>query len=156
MLKLLSIICVFTLSTTTVYAEAADGIIGIWVSENGDAKIKILKSGESYEGSIIWLKEPNYTVDAPGEKAGTPKHDNNNPDESLRDRPIIGLKILWDIKYEGENEWGDGEIYDPENGSTYSCMMSLESITTLNIRGYVGFSLFGRTTQWTRDIASKQ
>jgi uncharacterized protein (DUF2147 family) len=63
----------------------------------------------------------------------------------------MGLDILSGFKYGGGNIWQDGKIYDPKNGKTYSCKMTLEG-NELKVRGYVGFSLLGRTTVWTRKI----
>jgi uncharacterized protein (DUF2147 family) len=54
------------------------------------------------------------------------------------------------FKFAGDNLWEDGTIYDPENGKTYRCKITLESPNRLNVRGFVGISLFGRTTVWTR------
>jgi uncharacterized protein (DUF2147 family) len=63
----------------------------------------------------------------------------------------MGLDILSGFKFSGGNIWEDGKIYDPKNGKTYSCKMTLEG-NELKVRGYVGFSLLGRTTVWTRKI----
>ena len=81
-----------------------------------------------------------------------PKTDIENPDEGLRDRAILGLEILSGMKYEGNGTWGGGTIYDPVNGKTYSASMSLDGPDdeTLDLRGYIGISLFGRTTGWRR------
>jgi len=67
----------------------------------------------------------------------------------LRNRPIIGLKILSGFEKEGDNKYVDGTIYDPKNGKTYSCKMTYKG-KTLDIRGYIGISLLGRTTVWER------
>jgi len=63
----------------------------------------------------------------------------------------LGLEILKNFKYKGTNEWTGGRIYDPKNGKTYSCNMRLEG-DTLKVRGYIGISVLGRTTVWTRKI----
>ena len=52
--------------------------------------------------------------------------------------------------YAGDFTWEDGWIYDPNNGNTYSCEMTLIDHKTLKIRGYIGITLFGRTEIWTR------
>jgi uncharacterized protein (DUF2147 family) len=52
--------------------------------------------------------------------------------------------------YSGNKEWSEGTIYDPENGSTYSCVIKLKDDNTLDIRGYVGIKTFGRTDVWKR------
>jgi uncharacterized protein (DUF2147 family) len=78
-----------------------------------------------------------------------PKHDVNNPDTSLRNRPICGLTIGTGFKPEGEGKAADGKIYDPETGKTYSAKMKAEG-DALKVRGFIGFSMLGRTETWHR------
>ena len=80
---------------------------------------------------------------------GKQKVDRENPDPSLRARPIQNLVILWGFKYSGDNVWEDGRIYDPKEGKTYKCKMTLDG-DRLKIRGFIGVSLIGRTNVWTR------
>ena len=125
----------------------ASDIEGIWLNEDTDAHVEIYKNDGKYFGKIIWLRD---LID---EETGKPKKDKNNPDESLQDQLTLGLKILKDFVFDGDNEWEDGTIYDPKNGKTYSCYMKFEDEDDLNklkIRGYIGISWFGRTTYWTR------
>ncbi len=122
---------------------AADDVLGIWLNEDKDAHVEIYKEGDRYFGKIIWLKEPNE------EDTGLPKLDDENADEALQSRPVMGLLLLEDFVFD-EDEWDDGTIYDPKNGKTYSCYMRMNSIDELKIRGYIGISLLGRTTYWTR------
>ena len=74
-----------------------------------------------------------------------------NADESLRDRPVMGLILLKDFEYE-DGTWEGGTIYDPKNGKTYKCRMRMETSELLYIRGYIGKAWMGlgRTTEWTR------
>lgn len=125
-----------------LFAQKADDVVGQWYSENNESLIEIYKSGNKFYGKIIWLKEPL--------RDGKPKVDDKNPDEKLRSRPLIGLVILKDFVFNGKDEWSDGQIYDPKSGKTYSCYMELENKDKLKIRGYIGISLIGRTTYWTR------
>ena len=81
---------------------------------------------------------------------GKPKVDNNNPDKNKQNLPIIGLIILEDFSFDGDDEWKYGTIYDPESGKTYDCNLTLKSKNILHVRGYIGISLFGRTETWTR------
>lgn len=69
----------------------------------------------------------------------------------LKNKPIKGMMILWGLMPDGENEWGGGEILDPQNGKTYSLKITLSADgQTLKLRGYLGFSLLGRTQTWKR------
>ncbi len=75
--------------------------------------------------------------------------DMNNPDQALQTRPELGLELLKDFTFDGDDVYEDGTIYDPKSGKTYSCKMTING-NSLKIRGYVGISLFGRTEVWTR------
>jgi len=124
----------------------ADDILGVWMNEDKDAQVEIYKDNGKYFGKIVWLLNP---ID---EETNKPKLDDKNEDISLRDRPVMGLLLLKDFVFDGDDEWEDGTIYDPKNGKTYSCYMEFEDkddMSTLKIRGYIGISLLGRTTYWT-------
>jgi len=139
------------LTMPAVWAEK-DGIKGTWLTDEGKARVKVEEQGGKYTGKIIWLKEPNYPDGT--DEAGQAKHDRFNPEKSKRDRPIVGLRILDGFRYKGDNEWADGTIYDPENGKTYSCKIKRKG-DKLEVRGFIGFSLLGRTTVWTRYVADE-
>jgi len=76
--------------------------------------------------------------------------DDQNPDPALRTRSRVGLVILNDAVFDGIDTWEDGTIYDPANGKTYSAKMTMEDKNTLFLRGFVVFSLLGRTSTWYR------
>lgn len=72
--------------------------------------------------------------------------------DARKDQPIIGMTILTGLRKTGDNEWSGGEILDPENGKVYKSKMSLaEDGSKLNVRGFIGISLIGRTQTWERD-----
>ena len=139
----LALSLIFIFSTLAVSAAEGDHLLGLWFNQEKDAKIEIYKCGDKFCGKIVWLEEPN-------EEDGTPKIDDENPDEDLQSRPIMGLNILADFVYVENDTWEDGEIYDPKSGKTYSCYMKLETEKKLKVRGYIGFSLIGKTNYWTR------
>jgi len=121
-----------------------DTIIGKWYTEGGKSKVDVYKKNGKFYGKIIWLKIPN-------DENGNIKKDKNNPDENKRDRKLVGLLILKNFEYDGDREWDDGEIYNPEDGETYSCVINMsDDGNTLDVRGYIGISLFGKTTVWKR------
>jgi uncharacterized protein (DUF2147 family) len=134
---------ILILFTFSVFAQNQDAVLGKWESEHGGGQIQIYKTGNKYFGKIIWIREPN-------DNNGKPKRDINNPSEKLRSQPIIGLDVLKNFTYEGNNVWNNGTVYDPKSGKTYSCKMTLISNNKLNIRGYVGFSFIGKSETWTR------
>jgi uncharacterized protein (DUF2147 family) len=92
----------------------------------------------------------NYPADDKKGMGGKPRIDRENPDPKLRDRPVAGLEIMHGLKPAGPGKWDGGKIYDPETGNTYSCKMTLVSSNELHLRGFLGISLIGRTTTWTR------
>ncbi|MEM9025185.1 MAG: DUF2147 domain-containing protein [Bacteroidota bacterium] len=135
-------IAIFILSLAMpARAQQADDILGFWNTGENKGRVEIFKRSGKYYGKLVWLKDPLN-------EAGKPKVDKNNPEESLRQQPIVGLEILKGFEFD-DDEWEDGTIYDPENGKTYSCVMTLKG-DQLNVRGYVGISWIGRTTVWTR------
>lgn len=127
---------------TSELAES-DKIIGVWEVGSGKARVKVTKYGDKYGGKIVWLKEPTYPD-------GTKKVDKNNPDETKRTTPLLGYNNLLGFSYKGKSEYDGGTIYDPENGSVYNCNISLKDDNTMEVRGYIGVSLFGRTDTWKR------
>jgi uncharacterized protein (DUF2147 family) len=140
--KSVALICCLAAFSISVYAQKADAILGSWANENGQDHILIYKRGDKFFGKLDWIKVPN-------DEQGKPKTDKNNPDPALRARPVFGLELLKDFTFDGDNGYSGGTVYDPKNGKTYSCKMTLEG-NTLKIRGYIGISLFGRSVTWTR------
>lgn len=134
----------------SAYAANPEDILGIWNTEDNKAKVEIFKCGDTYCGKINWLKDPNYPAGSKEGTPGTPKIDHNNPDPALRSRPVLGLPFMTDFAYVGGNSWTGGRLYDPEKGKTYSGKITLISPHELDLRGYIGISLIGRTSKWTR------
>ncbi|MCU0554774.1 MAG: DUF2147 domain-containing protein [Syntrophales bacterium] len=144
----LIVACLFVFSVA--YAASPDVIVGKWLNGKQTAHVETYKSGGKYHGKIVWLKEPVYPADDKKGMAGKQKVDRENPDASKRSQPILGLGILRDFTFVKDGLWENGMIYDPENGKDYKCKMTLESPDILNVRGYIGISLIGRTDTWTR------
>ncbi|WP_342645675.1 DUF2147 domain-containing protein [Mucilaginibacter sp. CSA2-8R] len=124
-------------------AQTADAIVGKWINPSGEGQIQIYKKGNLYFGKLAWIKEPDDKA------TGKPKTDVNNPDKSLQSRPILGLELLKNFKFDGDDVYEGGTIYDPKSGKTYSCKMTLND-NKLKIRGFIGISLLGRSEVWTR------
>lgn len=140
-------ICIL-LSFSVSAQQQADDIVGVWKNGEGTAMIKIAKvTGDKYQGKIVWLKEPNDP------ETGKPKLDKNHPEEAKRSRPVLGLTNVWNFTYANE-EWANGFIYDPKNGKTYDCVITLKDKNSMNVRGFImGMTMFGRTDTWTRQVA---
>jgi uncharacterized protein (DUF2147 family) len=128
----------------SLYAQVSIDIIGYWLNEKEDAKIEIYQKENIFEGKIVWMAEPK-------DENGNWKLDSKNPNESMRNRKKMGLKILSDLKWnEDQKEWDNGKIYNSREGDTYSLFAKIEEKNTLNLRGFIGFSIFGKTTVWKR------
>lgn len=124
-------------------AAFAQEVIGKWKLEDGSAIVEVYKSGNDFNGKIVWLQNPT-------EADGTPAKDENNPDKALRNRQLIGLNMLSGLKETGKNEYSGGKIYDPGNGKTYNCSMTVQG-DVLKVRGSLDKKgLLGRTMDWFR------
>jgi uncharacterized protein (DUF2147 family) len=119
-----------------------DRILGLWLTSEGKAHIEVYKCDERYCGKIVWLKEPDEN--------GKPKVDTENPVDSLRGQPILGMRMMYGFTYDEDNEWTGGRAYDPRSGSTYHAKLRLQDNDTMELRGYILVPLFGRTETWTR------
>lgn len=130
-------------------AQECDEIVGLWTVRDGEARIEIrLGENGAFEGYIAWQRQPNYPDGDP--EAGTPRHDRENPDPALRNRPLAGLKILEGFVYKGDHVWKNGTVYSPENGRTYKCKLTIKDADHLDLRGFIGISVLGKTEHWTR------
>jgi uncharacterized protein (DUF2147 family) len=125
-------------------SHKTDDILGTWLNQEATGKVTIYKEHGKYFGKIVWLREPN------DKDSGKPRTDKENPDPKLKNTPLVGLVNLKDFNFNGKDEWSGGTIYDPKNGKTYKCYIEFESANKLKIRGYVGVSLLGRNTYWTK------
>jgi len=136
---------IFFLLIAIFCQSQSDDILGIWLEEEKQSKIEIYKKNNRFYGKIVWLKEPL-------DEYGNIKLDKKNPNTSLRKNPINGLVIMKDLKYIKKGEWSNGEIYDARSGKTYSLEVYMKKTNKLDLRGYLGFTLFGKTTSWDRVI----
>jgi uncharacterized protein (DUF2147 family) len=66
-----------------------------------------------------------------------------------KNKPILGMTVLYNLKKSGK-EWTGGKIFDPNSGKEYKATVKLDGNDKLDVRGYVGISLVGRTQTWTR------
>jgi uncharacterized protein (DUF2147 family) len=151
LLGLLAFVSCSLLTLANAHAQntGGDAVLGVWKNGEGTGLIQITKRGDKYYGKIVWLKIPN-------DPNGKPRVDEKNPDETLRSRPLKGMENMRDFIYNGKDKWEDGRIYDPKNGHDYACTMTLTNPNTLEVRGYVGISVFGRTDTWTRQVSKKK
>lgn len=122
---------------------------GVWCVEGGASRVEISLCGNALCGRIVWLQSAF-------DRHSREVRDTHNPDAALRHRKVLGLTILRGLKKPSGRDrvWQDGTIYDPNNGKTYTCRLTLGGENRLRLRGFVGIPLFGRTTVWTRASAA--
>ncbi|MCE7039348.1 DUF2147 domain-containing protein [Dyadobacter sp. CY312] len=143
MQKLVLSIIIFLLPLL-IFAQnnEADQILGEWLNEEKDEKIEIYKTGNSYFGKVTWAAN---LLEADGQ---TSKKDGKNPDEKHKGRNLIDATILNNFAFTN-GLWDRGTLYDSKSGKTYSCIIKMKN-KKLEIRSYVGVSLFGKSTYWER------
>ncbi len=135
---------IFILFSNIVFSQnESEDICGIWLTPENRSAIHIFKSGKYYFGKITWEKNPF-------DKNGNQNKDIHNPDPKLRNRLLKGLIIMKNISYDKRTKKGKGKIYNPENGKTYKINIELTDVNTLEVRGYIGISLIGKTSVWKR------
>jgi len=138
---------VVTIATTLLGASLAStfaaDVTGTWLTEEGKATVRVADCAGALCGTIVALKEPNDP------QTGKPKVDKNNVEAGKRGRLIIGLQILLGLKPDGANKWS-GEIYNPEDGKTYTASVTLPAANTLKVQGCILGGVICKTNTWTR------
>ncbi len=115
---------------------------GIWLTQAGDAKVRVSKCGAGICGVVVWLREP---IDP---QTGKPQVDDKNPNPALAKRPIIGLSLFSGMRPAGPSQWS-GQIYNADDGKTYASKISVTGPATLKVEGCVGAGLCGGE-DWSR------
>ena len=134
LLKKISLFIFVALISNNAFAQ--NDFIGRWLSPSKKGIVETYLQNNKLYGKLVWVK--------------TERKDIYNADKTLRNREVKGLIMLNDFIWKAP-QWIEGKIYDAEGGSTYSSKMLLsEDKQTLNVRGYVGFSMLGRTEKFTR------
>lgn len=110
-------------------AQAGEGPAGVWRMTSGKVTVRISDCGGDLCGTIVGLKKPL-------DKHGQPKRDKDNPNKALRNRPVIGLTILSNMRPSDDNSW-EGTIYNPDDGNTYKSRMALKGSDTMKVDGCV-------------------
>ena len=136
---------VIVVSSILAFAQTNADIVGEWYNAEKDAVITLFEEGKTVSGKITWMKFPN-------DEDGNPRTDPLNPDESLRSRARMGMVMMHSFVHIEGKVWDNGKLYDPKKGKTYTGMMTLKDVNTLDLRGYIGFSFIGRSSTWTRKL----
>lgn len=136
-----------------VTSAQAQSVMGTWLTASGVAQVKIEPCANPASGALCGFivglinpKGPDGVVVAPDVAT-----DYRNENPALRSRKVLGMPLIWGFKKTSDpNAFESGQIYNGENGKTYSANISLQPDGTLRLRGYVGSPMFGETQIWTR------
>ena len=99
-------------------AQSAGDPSGIWLTQAGDARVRVSKCGGGICGVVVWLREPTDPA------TGKPPVDDKNPNPALKRRPMIGLPLFSGMQATGPGKWS-GQIYNADDGSTYASNVSV-------------------------------
>ncbi len=124
------------------------------IAQSPIGKWKTIDDVENREKSIVEIHEKNGKLH--GKVVKLFRLPDEDPDPicdkcsgDKKDQKVLGMEILWGLKKDG-NEWNNGKVLDPQNGRVYDCYIEMESEDKLKLRGFMGFSLLGRTQYWYR------
>jgi uncharacterized protein (DUF2147 family) len=133
---------VWMLIAALALATDSDDVVGVWLNQKEDGLIRIERVGAHYRGTIVGAPE--------GTRKDPNVRDVMNQDPELRDRKLVGLVMMGGYTFDAKASWLGGWIYDPDVGKQYKAKMTLTGPDTLEIRGYIGVPILGRTEVWTR------
>jgi uncharacterized protein (DUF2147 family) len=122
-------------------AQSGGDVNGIWLTQAGDAKVRVSRCGGGICGVIVWLKDPINPA------TGKAQVDDRNHNPSLARRPMIGLPLFSGMQPAGPNKWS-GQIYNADDGNSYASNISLAGPDTLKVEGCVGGLCGGEN--WSR------
>ena len=129
------------LGASPASAQAGGQVTGVWLTQAGDARVRVSKCGGGICGVIVWLRVP---IDP---ATGKPQIDDKNPNPALARRPMIGLPLFTGMRPVGPNKWS-GQIYNADDGKTYASHISVAGPATLRVEGCVGGLCGGE--DWSR------
>jgi uncharacterized protein (DUF2147 family) len=129
------------LAAPSALAQGAGDPSGIWLTQAGDARVKVSKCGGGICGVVVGLKQP---IDP---ATGKPQVDDKNPNPALAKRPMIGLPLFSGMHAAGPGKWS-GHIYNADDGGTYESHVSVTGADALRVEGCMGAFCGGET--WTR------
>ena len=129
------------LAATPAKAQAESEVSGIWLTQAGDAKVRVSRCSGGICGVVVWLRDPINP------STGKPQVYDKNPNPALAKRPMIGLPLFMGMRPAGPNKWS-GQIYNADDGSSYASNVSVAGPDSLRVEGCVGALCGGET--WTR------
>ena len=137
----------FVLATASILAMAQTTPAGLWKTIDDDGKtekslVRITNTGGVYSGKVEKINDPAKAAEVC-----------SKCDDERKDKPIVGMTIIWEIRQDAEEPtlYTGGQILDPAKGSSYKLRLKpIEGGKKLEVRGYIGSPMFGRTQTWIR------
>lgn len=136
-------LCLFFLITGFNAKIPANQVVGIWESEEKNLQIEMFEDNGHFAGRMIYFKCSSDSVMRSLE-------DSENPDKRHVGRKLLGLKLVEELSYQGDNVWGNGKIYDTNSGYTWDARIQLTGPNTAIVRGYWKFRWIGRSMVFNR------
>jgi uncharacterized protein (DUF2147 family) len=118
-------------------------LVGVWESEEKNLQIEMFEDRGEFAGRMIYFKCSSDDI----MRNCT---DTENPDKRLKDRKLLGMKLVTQLSYQGKNVWDDGKIYDPNSGNTFEARIQLMGPDKAIVRGYWKFRWIGRSMVFYR------
>lgn len=122
---------------------AANRLIGVWEYEEKNLRIEMFEDNGRFSGRMIWFLCSTDSI-------MHSSRDTENPDPQLTNRPLMGLKLVEKLTYQGDNLWDKGKIYDPNSGYTWDARIQLTEPNTAVVRGYWKYKWFGKSMVFKR------
>src|SRR5215475_6017113 len=114
---------------------------GVWLTQQGDARVRVSRCGNAMCGAIVGLRDP---ID---DETGQPATDKHNPNPSRRNRPLIGTQLILGMQQVSDDKW-KGRIYNADDGKVYAGSIEVTGPSSLKIEGCV--AIFCGSETWTR------
>jgi uncharacterized protein (DUF2147 family) len=137
------LLLLFISATAFETLDPAKRLVGVWESEEKNLQIEMFEDDGQFAGRMIYFKCSSEDV------MRTTK-DVENPNKHLTDRKLLGLKLVTQLSYQGDNLWDDGKIYDPNSGNTFDARIQLIDQNKAIVRGYWKHRWFGRSMVFYR------
>ncbi len=137
----------FVLATASLVAMAQNTPVGLWRTIDDDGKTEKSTVRITTAGGVLTGKVEHITDPAKANEKCVKCEDDR------KDQPIVGMAIITGVKQDSEEPeiWNGGIILDPSNGKTYKVRLKpVEGGKKLEVRGYIGSPMFGRTQTWIR------
>jgi uncharacterized protein (DUF2147 family) len=143
-----AIACVLAAAACSASAQSAATPAGVWKTVDDNTKkekslVRIVEANGVYSGRVEKIIDPDAPKDAVCKECS----------DDRKDKPVLGMTIIRDVKASADDKtvFEGGDILDPNNGKVYRVKLKLiDGGAKLDVRGYIGAPILGRTQTWTR------